>query len=449
MNQELFVRPIAPLYRKYLIPTLVAMLSNSLYCLVDVYFISIGSGSAGLAAVNIAMPIYTMYSCIGLIFGVGASTIMSIAYGAKDDAMRNRAFTMSIWMMLGIGLLFTVIGSIFLKEFAYALGASEELLPYVLQYMRPVHMVAFIFILMYSSSLLLRADHNPSLAMKAMLIGNISNMILDYVFVMVFQMGISGAAIATAISPCLTVGISLLHFIRRKNTVHFVKDWFSLELLKRMFMNGLGSGVMEISAGMVILIFNSVILSIGNELTLAAYAIITNIAYVCKGLLNGFAQAAQPILSSNYGAGKQDRVRQALHCSLWYAGGFALLVYAIFLCIPKLICMPFASGDAHLIEVAANGVRLYFSSLLFLAVNTMMMYYFQSLERGKLSTFLAIGKGVVFVLLGLAILVPFFHMNGVWLSITFAECLCTLVAMSVYLLQNKSLREVFNQYRKN
>lgn len=449
MNQELFVRPIAALYRKYLIPTLVAMLSNSLYCLVDVYFISKGSGSAGLAAVNIAMPIYTMYSCIGLIFGVGASTIMSIAYGAKDDAMRNRAFTMSIWMMLGIGLLFTVIGSIFLKEFAYALGASEELLPYVLQYMRPVHMVAFIFILMYSSSLLLRADHNPSLAMKAMLIGNISNMILDYVFVMVFQMGISGAAIATAISPCLTVGISLLHFIRRKNTVHFVKNWFSLDLLKRMFMNGLGSGVMEISAGMVILIFNSVILSIGNELTLAAYAIITNIAYVCKGLLNGFAQAAQPILSSNYGAGKQDRVRQALHCSLWYAGGFALLVYAIFLCIPKLICMPFASGDAHLIEVAANGVRLYFSSLLFLAVNTMMMYYFQSLERGKLSTFLAIGKGVVFVLLGLAILVPFFHMNGVWLSITFAECLCTLVAMSVYLLQNKSLREVFNQYRKN
>lgn len=432
MQRELLEKPIGTLYRSYVVPTLVAMLSNSLYCLVDVYFISFGSGSLGLAALNIAMPLFTLYSCIGLVFGVGASTIMAIAFGAKDETMRSRAFTMCMWMLLGIGIVVTILGSIFLEPFAYALGCSEDLLPYVLQYMRPIQFSALCFIMMYATPILLRCDHNPRLAMIAMLVGNLSNIVLDYIFVVPFQMGIFGAAFATALSPCITLVIASFHFILKKHSVHFVHSWYEKDMLKRMISNGLGSGVMEISAGFVILIFNGVILSIGNEITLAAFAIITNIAYVCKGLLNGFAQAAQPIISSNYGAGNMGRVKEALCVSLRYASVFAMVVYAGFLFFPKQVCIPFANGDQVLIEVASHGVPIYFSCLLFLACNMMLMYYFQSIEKGKLSSLLAVCKGIVFVIFGLFLLTPLFHMDGVWFVVTLAEGICLWIATTIY-----------------
>lgn len=426
--QDLFQKPIKKLYMSYLIPTLIGMLSNSVYCLVDVFFVSKGAGSLGLAALNIAMPIFTIYSAVGLLFGVGGATIMSIAEGNKDHKVRNQAFTLSLVMMVGIGAIFTILGLCFLEPLAYAFGASTELLPYVIEYMQPIIVVTIPFILMYSSSILIRADHNPKLSMLALMCGNISNMILDYVFVMIFDWGIFGASFATAISPCLTITIVSLHFLRKQNTVHFTKQFFDFSVLKRMINNGLGSGIMEISAGAIIMIFNMVILWISDETYLAAFAIITNISYVGKGLLNGFAQAAQPIISSNFGANQTERVKEALHICMKYSFLFTAFVYVIFFFFPKAVVIPFANGNDTLIQIACTGVKIYFISLMLTALNTMLMYYFQSIERGHLATLFAVLKGFVFILLGLAILVPLFHINGVWLAVTFAEGLTFLFA---------------------
>lgn len=428
---ELFEKPVNKLYFSYLIPTIVGMLSNSVYNLVDIYFISKGAGSMGLGALNISMPIFTIFSAVGLLFGVGGATIMSIAEGSKDEGLRNKAFTLSLFMMTCIGLLFTIFGWIFIEPLAYAFGSSEELLPYVLDYLKPTVLVSIPFTVMYSSSILIRADHNPKLAMIALMSGNISNMILDYVFVMIFNWGIFGAAFATALSPCITLMIDSFHFILHKNNVKFVRHFYDKDLLKRMFSNGLGSGVMEISAGAIIMIFNIVILTISNELYLAAYALITNIAYVGKGLLNGFAQAAQPIISSNYGAGKMDRVKEGLRVCVKYSFIFTIVVYIIFLMIPSVIVTPFAGNDPKLIEIACRGMRIYFISLMFTAVNTMLMYYFQSIERGKISTIFAVLKGFVFILIGLALLVPMLWIDGVWLSVTFAEVMTFIFAYKI------------------
>lgn len=427
-TRSLLTGSIPKLYLSYLIPTLVAMLSNSLYCLVDVYFISKGAGSVGLAALNIAMPIFTIYSAIGLTFGVGGATVMAVAEGSHHMEERNQAFTLSVVCMGVIGILISVFGTLFLEPFAYALGSSESLLPYVKLYMGPINVSAFAFVLMYAASILIRADHAPKLAMNAMLFGNISNMVLDYVFVMIFKMGLTGASIATCISPFLTViGVSF-HFIKKNNTVHFTKDCFSVLMLKRIFSNGLGSGIMEISAGAIILLFNVVILHLADELFLASYAIVTNIAYVCKGLLNGFAQGIQPIISANYGARNMERVKEALKVCILFASGFALIVYVIFLFTPQAVATLFANGDTKLIAQSAIGIRLYFSSLLFTAIITMIMYYFQSIERGKISTLLAVLKGFVFVAVSMTVLIFCFGIEAIWLSVTFAEGLALLSA---------------------
>ncbi|NBK98788.1 MAG: MATE family efflux transporter [Erysipelotrichia bacterium] len=427
-SNELLTSNVAKLYRKYLLPTLIGVVSNTLYCLVDVYFIAKGSGNLGLAALNIAMPIFTIYSAIGLTFGVGSATIMSIAEGNKDQTTRNKAFCTGMFFMIGLGFIFTILTNLYLSDFAYLLGSSEPLLPYVMAYLRPICMSAIPFIIMYATSILLRSDHNPKLAMYALMTGNFANIFLDYLFVMVFGWGIFGASFATALFPIITLLMASLHFFKKQHSVHYQKHFLQKALIKRMIKNGIGSGLMEISAGTVIVIFNAVILMISNETYLAAFSIITNIAYVLKGILNGFAQAAQPIISTNYGANKKERTKLAFQQSLQYSTLFSIAIYIVFLIFPRIVALPFANGDEQLISISINGIRLYFTCTIFLSLNIMIMYYYQAIELGNYATILAILKGFIFIVIALLSLVPLFQINGIWLSITMAEVLSLLCA---------------------
>lgn len=441
-TSELTTKSVNKVYLKYLIPTLLGMLSNSIYCIVDIYFVSAGSGSQGLAAMNICMPVFTILSCVGLLFGVGGATIMSISQGSGDMNTRNKAFSVSVFMMLIVGLLFSVFGVLFRKEFAYLLGSDDQLLPLVLEYLTPVMCSALPFVLMYSLSVLLRADNNPKLAMAALMVGNISNIILDYVFVSVFHMGIFGASVATSIAPVLSLIAASFHFILRKNTVHFKLRSFDPKVIGRILSVGIGSGIMELSAGAIIFMFNSAILNLGGEVYLAAYAVITNIAYVFKGLLNGFAQAAQPLISTNFGSGIIKRCSKSLRVCLIYSSIFCIVCYGIITVVPGFIVSFFSNGDTNMEAIASKGMIMYFSSLLFTGINTMLMYFFQSIEQGRKSLFLAVCKGFLFVTLGLWILTSFMGVEGVWYAVLFGEVLTFVIALPMVLRSVKRLKTV-------
>lgn len=441
-TSELTTKSVNKVYLKYLIPTLLGMLSNSIYCIVDIYFVSAGSGSQGLAAMNICMPVFTILSCVGLLFGVGGATIMSISQGSGDMNTRNKAFSVSVFMMLIVGLMFSVFGVLFRKEFAYLLGSDDQLLPLVLEYLTPVMCSALPFVLMYSLSVLLRADNNPKLAMAALMVGNISNIILDYVFVSVFHMGIFGASVATSIAPVLSLIAASFHFILRKNTVHFKLRSFDPKVIGRILSVGIGSGIMELSAGAIIFMFNSAILNLGGEVYLAAYAVITNIAYVFKGLLNGFAQAAQPLISTNFGSGIIKRCSKSLRVCLIYSSVFCIVCYGIITVVPGFIVSFFSNGDTNMEAIASKGMIMYFSSLLFTGINTMLMYFFQCIEQGRKSLFLAVCKGFLFVTLGLWILTSFMGVEGVWYAVLFGEVLTFIIALPMVLRSVKKLKTV-------
>lgn len=439
LSDELTTKSVNKVYLKYLIPTLLGMLSNSIYCIVDIYFVSAGSGSQGLAAMNICMPVFTILSCVGLLFGVGGATIMSISQGSGDLKTRNKAFSLSVMMMIFVGVLFSVFGLLFRKEFAYLLGSDNVLLPLVLEYLTPVIFSALPFVLMYSLSVLLRADNNPKLAMIALIVGNISNIILDYVFVSVFHMGIFGASVATSIAPVLSLIVASFHFILKKNTVHFKLKSFDIKVIGRIFSVGLGSGIMELSAGAIIFMFNSAILRLGGDVYLAAYAVITNIAYVFKGLLNGFAQAAQPLISTNFGSVIIKRCTRSLRVCIIYSSIFCLICYGVITIFPGFIVSFFSNGDANMEAIASKGMIMYFSSLLFTGINTMLMYFFQSIEQGRKSLLLAICKGFLFVTLGLWILTTVMGVEGVWYAVLFGEVLTLLLALPMTLISIKKL----------
>ena len=197
-------------------------------------------------------------------------------------------------------------------------------------------------------------------------------------------------------------------------------------LFRRMLSNGAGSGVLELSAGVIIFVFNAVILAVSDEVFLAAYAIVANIAYVLKGLFGAFGQAAQPIISHNYGAGDMRRVKQTLRIALISSLLFALALYALCLFFPTQLAAFFANHDRAVIALGAAGIVLYFSSLPFSALNTVIMYYFQSIEQGRCATLLALLKGTLFAFIGMALLSALIQENGIWLTITFAEG-CALI----------------------
>ncbi len=432
MRLDLRTASIRRLYLGFLVPTIIATVSNSLYCLADIYFISIGSGMLGLAAVNIVMPLYTIYSAIGLLFGVGASTVISIERGSGRDTAANEAFTLCMILLVLCGVILGGLSLLFLEPLAYALGATEELLPYVMEYMRPIVIGTLTFILMYACGILLRSDHAPKLAMISMLIGNISNIFLDYLCVVVLGWGLSGAAIATAFAPLITLGIASSHFILRHHQLHLCKPHDLIGLLRRIIANGAGSGILELTSGLIIFLFNAVILAIADATFLAAYAIVANIAYVLKGLFAAFGQAAQPIMSYNYGAREQKRVQATFHFAMGVTLIAAFALYVTFLLFPRPLADIFAHGDVIVGALGAQGIILYFLSMPFTAFNTMLMYYFQSVECGRLSTLLAVAKGVVFIVIGIGLLFLLFQEMGIWLTVPFAEMMACLLGIFFY-----------------
>lgn len=420
---------ISRMYLRFLIPTVIGMVTQSVYCLADVYFISAGTGANGLAALNIAMPIFTIMSAIGLWVGVGCATTMSVSEGAGCIEDKHKVFTMAMILAAGAGIVLTLGECLFLEPFSRMLGATDALLPDVLTYLRPIILLSTFNIIGWVLQIVIRADNAPGLVMGATVVSSLLNIVLDYLFVIVWRWGLFGASFATALSSCVSCALLCSYYFHRERNIRFVKNCWNGKLFRRMIGNGAASAMLETSAGIVIILFNYAILNIAAPIYLAAYSVITNIAYVGKGILNGFAQAVQPIISTNHGAKLFHRVHHSLGIACLYTVSVALIGYGIILLFPGQIAGIFAKGDQTLLKLAEHGILLYFSSFVLTAANTIFMYYLQSIEKGRLSTLFTIIRGFLLILVGLMILPSWLGIDGVWLCVTFAEGITLLISL--------------------
>lgn len=439
-QHKLLEDKVSKVYFSFLIPTVLGMVSQSLYVMVDVMVVGIGVGSDGLAALNIVMPMFTLYTAIGLLVGVGGATTMSVFIGRGEYEKVPSVFTMCFILNVAEGFILSLVSVLFIKRLAFLLGSNEQMLDMVIAYLLPIAAGGWGFILSSMLQVFVRNDGNPRLVMTAILTANITNMILDCVFVFWCKMGIFGASFATAISPILCCAIMMLHFTRQERQLRFAKRFWDKELFVRVHKNGFGTCLLEFTSGLVIYLFNIVLMRISGELSIAVYAIISNIAYVAKGIFNGIAQAMQPVVSVNYGAGKYKRMNHAQHLAQAVALGFSLLSFAACMLFPKQIIMFFTGDDAEMIAASVPALKLYFTSIAFTGVNTMLMYYFQSIEKAVISTFISAAKGIVFLVIGLAVLTPILDVNGVWLTMTFAEGITMIFAVAFKFISDRKFK---------
>lgn len=406
------------------------MIGLSCCILTDTFFIARGVGADGLTALNLAIPMYSFMGGIGLMIGVGGATRFSISYGNGDQESRRDVFSHSLYFSLLFAVCFSVLGITASEPLAALLGADRATLVMTRDYLRIILAFSPLFMCNHLLSCFVRNDGAPGIAMAATVIGNLCNIVLDYIFIFPMDLGLSGAALATATAPCVGMLILSSHIFRKKNQFHFHLVRPSFKRFWDICSLGVSSLISEVSSGVVIIVFNMLILKFSGNLGVAAYGIIANIALVLIAIFTGISQGIQPIISRNYGEEEYLNIKKVLRYAFITSLIFAAAAYAVmFLFAGPITALFNKEQDALLAAIAENGIRIYFVSLLFSGINIISASYLSSVERPKQAFLLSSLRGYLLVIPAAFLLAFLFEMNGVWLTLPVTELLVMLPAL--------------------
>ena len=431
-TEDVLNKRIGRLYVHYLLPTLFATLMGSLYSLADLIFVGNGVGGEALAAISIASPMYNIFSCLTCLIAGGAN-VMAICLGEKDEEEANQIFTLSILTLFGIGCVLLAGFQIFLEPIARFLGADDALMPLVESYMRIVTLASPGFLVSWSIGNFIRNDGNPNLVMWASLIPNLFNILFDYVFVFVLNMGISGAALATALSPVLGLLIQFSHFYLHKNHIRFVRPHFTLRRLGRICRNGASYFTQELSGAVAIYAYNTIMMGLGGSVMVSAYSVVMNVGWLSMSLVSGFMGGALPIIGICLGAGRNERVRKAFHLAAVCSMIYAVIISAVILSFPEAVATLFASGDPGVITAAGSAGRLYFWGVLPAALNMIVLSLAQACEWNRQALLISFSRSLVMLMLCLLAMSALFGQTGAWLSFPAAELLTLVLSAVIYM----------------
>ena len=421
----------------YLVPAVCSTLVTSVYLLVDTLIIGQGVGALGISALNIFMPFFLLFNGIGLLFGIGSGILISSEDGMGNKKKANQYFATGFVSILSIAIILGLIWNYYLQPLCVILGANSDTIDLVLEYGKCIMAFAPVFMMSNYFAPIVRNMKNPKLVMCAVLTGSVLNVILDYVFVFPMDMGMFGAAAATVIGSLTTLLVLSTHFIKKQNRVKINKETISLNLLAPISKCGFSSLIMEVASGFVIFIFNIQILKyIGNN-GIVVYGIISNCVLVGLALFNGVAQAAQPIIATNFGAGLNTRVKKVLKYALITTTIIGVSLFAVVFLFTGQIIKVFVQANSEILSVGIPALRLYLSAFCIMNINILISSYFQSVGKEKVAIYISIIRGFLLNIV-LAFLLPSVLPSTVlWVVVPVSE-LITLVCITVYAKRNTS-----------
>lgn len=431
---------VRKIFFRYAFLSVLGMVGLSCYILADTFFIARGVGTEGLTALNLALPAYGVMSGTGLMIGMGAAIRFSILRGRGEGERGNRVFTSALCFSLAFGVLFLLCGLFLARPISYALGADESTVEKTSRYLGTFLCFSPVFMLNNLMQCFIRNDGNPKLAMISVLSGSFLNIALDYVFIFPLGMGMRGAALATGFAPILGVLLSSVHFITRKNSFRPVRALPSFRVFADICALGVSSFIIEASGGIVILVFNYVMLRLGGTVAVAAYGVLANISLVVLSVFTGIAQGLQPVASGYSGAGEKEKMTIAVRLALITAVAFAAIIYLLSAVLARPIVNAFnRDNDPLLTSIAADGLYLYFIGFIFAGINIVTSVYFGGIDMPKQAFALSFLRGFLLVIPAAFALSALFGMRGAWLSFPVAEFLTTSVALCF----------IFRERRKN
>lgn len=437
---------VGKLFTKQLFPTLLGMVSSALFVVVDGIFVGRGIGSDALAAVNITTPIMMISAGIGLMFGMGGGILASINRSRGKPKVANINVTQSMVMLAVVSVLMALALTLFPYQTAALLGSNEYLLDSVVEYLFWYSITIPFTVLIVALPFFVRQT-NPNFAMWALLASTVVNIVLDYLFIFVFEWGLFGAAIATDIGET-TGSVLLLGYLFRKSvSLRFARLKISIKSIRLTLRNtwymiklGISTCISEITIAIMAITGNYVFMHYLGADGVAAYSIICYLFPIIFMVFNGIVQSAQPIISFNYGCGQIGRSDKAFRLSLISAVIFAAFISALFMFNAENIVSLFVPDhNSPAWGYAVSGLPLFAVDYLFFGINVVFIGYLTSVERIRLAIGLTLLRGMLPILFFFA-LPLWLDTSGIWLAVAAGDITTTLVIIILFQL---------NRMRKN
>ena len=418
---------------KYVSQNIFGLLGTSCYILADTYFIAQAAGTDGVTLLNLCLPIYNFIFAIGSMIGLGAATRYAILR-AQGDEKAQRYFSNAIFCAWILAVPFVLAGIFCPDGLLRLMGGDAGIVALGENYARIFLLFTPFFMCNYVVASFVRNDGDPSLAMVATLSGSLFNVVFDYIFIFPMGLGLPGAALATAISPMLSIAICSTHFLKQSNTVAFVRKAPSLRLLAQSCQLGISGFVGELSSGVTTTVFNFLLLRLAGNVAVAAYGVVANFALVATAIFNGVAQGAQPLVSQCYGRNEMAGAKKLLLLGCGTALGLAAVLYGVvFGFTDSLVALFNSENSALMAEFAHSGMRLYFAGYFFAGCNIVAAGYLGAVDRPTEASITSLCRGMAAIVVCSLVLSSLFGMAGVWAAFPASEAIT--FALTLYLLK--------------
>lgn len=421
---------IFPVFLKYVSANVLGMIGYSCYILADTFFIARGIGADALAALNLVLPAYSLMNGTGLMIGMGSAARYTLSAAGSDNKIHRTIFTHALYLGILAAIIFSSAGALFPSQIASFLGADADTVGYAADYIRILLVFSPLFL---GNNILLcfvRNDGSPRLSMTGMIVGSLTNIVLDYVFIYPLGMGMTGAAIATATAPVVSMLIMSQHFIRKKNNFRPVRTKVSLIRWKDICGLGVSSLITEMSSGIVIIVFNFLILGLSGNTGVAAYGILANIALVLVSIFTGIGQGIQPVVSryaGETGRHQRNRLRRYALCASLL---LAFLAYGLISIFAVPIAELFNRDHTPILtSIASEGMRIYFISLFFSGINIVAAAFLSSADRPKEAFAVSILRGFVLIIPTAWLLSALLGLTGIWMAVPVTEALVCILSI--------------------
>lgn len=433
MNKEkLGTESIGKLLASLAIPAVVAQIVNLLYNIVDRIYIGHipGIGAAALTGVGLFTPILMMINAFAMFAGSGGAPKASIFFGAKENEKAEKVIGNCFSFSLIVAVILTVVFYVFAPQLLTLFGASEATLPYALSYARIYILGTVVVLIVLGMNPFITIQGFAKTSMLTTVIGAVINIILDPIFIFIFDMGVQGAAIATVLSQAVGA-LWILKFLCGKKTIlHLKKEYMKIEKDILMPCLALGSStfVMISTESLLSMTFTSSLARYGGDIAVGAMTIITSVSQLCSMPLQGIVQGGQTIISYNFGAGNNDRVKKAFVCELIVCAVYSCSFFALMMFLPNVFASIFTS-DVALTSYTANVMRIYMAGIFATGFQISCQNTFVGLSQAKISLFLAVLRKLI-LLIPLILILPVFMSDKVF-AVFLAEPVSDILAATV------------------
>lgn len=424
---------------RFTFPTIIMMVFTSIYGVVDGFFVSNFVGKTPFAAVNFIMPFLMMLSTVGFMFGTGGGALIAKTLGEGKPEKANRLFSLFVYISLGCGVVIALAGMIFLRPITQKLGAEGELLEYCVIYGRIILAALPFFVLQMAFQSFFVTAEKPQLGLYTTVAAGVTNMVLDALLIAVFRWGIVGAALATALSQAVGGMIPLIYFARPNSSLlRLGKTVYDGKAVLRACTNGSSELMSNISMSLVGMLYNIQLMKYAGEDGVAAYGVLMYVNLIFLAMFIGYSIGTAPVIGYHFGAANHDELKNLLKKSLVLIGIFSVGMLVLGEVLARPLSMIFVSYDTALLELTLRGFVIFSFSFLFAGMAIFGSSFFTALNNGLISALISFLRTLVFQIAAVLLLPLIWGIDGIWISVVFAELMAALVSVIfIFVLRRK------------